>query len=25
VILGNQTGGAGRILLDIHELIMEKK
>lgn len=25
VILGNQTGGAGRVLLDIHELIMETK
>jgi hypothetical protein len=25
VILGNQTGGTGRILLDIHELIMETK
>jgi CubicO group peptidase (beta-lactamase class C family) len=25
VILGNQTGGAGRVLRDIHELIMETK
>jgi CubicO group peptidase (beta-lactamase class C family) len=25
VILGNQTGGAGRVLMDIHELIMETK
>jgi CubicO group peptidase (beta-lactamase class C family) len=25
VILGNQTGGAGKVLLDIHEWIMESK